>query len=100
MAGGEGGGYGTGEGGRGYGNEGMTPRRRRTTTTRRRRARGGGGGTGGAQGWCGAVRRGGGGDGSTSRPASSCRVRTSHLVRPPVAPHEENMVVIVSFGDG
>jgi hypothetical protein len=40
------------------------------------------------------------GDGSTSGPASSRRVRTSHLVRPPVAPHEENMVVIVPSGDG
>jgi hypothetical protein len=66
-------------------------------------ARGGGGGarggTGGARGQCGAVRRGCGGDGSASGPASSCRVRTSHLIRPHVAPHEENRVVIIPSDD-
>jgi hypothetical protein len=46
------------------------------------------------------MRRGGGGDGSTSGPASSRRVRTSHLVRPPVAHREENRVVIVPSCDG
>jgi hypothetical protein len=39
------------------------------------------------------------GDGSASRSASSCRYRTSHLGRPPVAPHEDNRVVIVPSGD-
>jgi hypothetical protein len=41
-----------------------------------------------------------GGDGSASGPASSHRVRTIHLVRPPKASHKENMVVIVPSGDG
>jgi hypothetical protein len=41
-----------------------------------------------------------GGDGSASGPASSHRVRTSHLVRSPVAHHEENRVVIVPFDGG
>jgi hypothetical protein len=40
------------------------------------------------------------GDGSASGPTSSRQVRTSHLVRPPVAPREENRVVIVPSGDG
>jgi hypothetical protein len=40
------------------------------------------------------------GDRSASEPPSSHRVRTSHLVHPPVAPHEENMVVIIPSGDG
>jgi hypothetical protein len=35
------------------------------------------------------------GDRSASGSASSHRCRTSHLVRPPVAPHEDNRVVIV-----
>jgi anti-sigma factor RsiW len=48
----------------------------------------------------GCMMRGWGGDGSTSGSASSRRVRTSHLVRPPVAPREENMVVIINSGDG
>jgi hypothetical protein len=43
--------------------------------------------------------RGGAGDGSTSGSASSRRYRTSHLVRPPVAPHEDNRVVIVPSDD-
>jgi hypothetical protein len=42
----------------------------------------------------------GGSDGSTSGPASSCHVRTSHLVRPLVAPREENRVVIIPSSDG
>jgi hypothetical protein len=54
----------------------------------------------GHKGRCRAVQRGGGGDGSASGPASSCRVRTSHLIHPPVAPREENGVVIVPSGDG
>jgi hypothetical protein len=40
------------------------------------------------------------GDGSASGSSSSCRVRTSHLVRPPVVSHEENRVVIVPSDDG
>jgi hypothetical protein len=40
-----------------------------------------------------------GGDGSTSGSASSRQYRTSHLVCPPVAPHEDNRVVIVPSGD-
>jgi hypothetical protein len=40
-----------------------------------------------------------GGDGSASEPTSSRRYRTSHLIRPPVAPHEDNRVVIVPFDD-
>jgi hypothetical protein len=40
------------------------------------------------------------GDGSASGSSSSCRVRTSHLVRPPVVSREENRVVIVPSGDG
>jgi hypothetical protein len=43
--------------------------------------------------------RGGGGDGSASGSASSHRYRTSHLVHPPVAPHEDNRVVIIPSGD-
>jgi hypothetical protein len=39
------------------------------------------------------------GHGSASGPASSHRVRTSHLIRPSVVPHEENRVVIVQSGD-
>jgi hypothetical protein len=31
--------------------------------------------------------------------ASSCRYKTSHLVRPPVAPHEDNRVVNVPYDD-
>jgi hypothetical protein len=40
------------------------------------------------------------GDGSASGSSSSCRVRTSHLVRPPVVSREENRVVIVPSDDG
>jgi hypothetical protein len=40
-----------------------------------------------------------GGDGSALGSASSRRYRTSHLVHPPVAPHEDNRVVIVPSGD-
>jgi hypothetical protein len=40
-----------------------------------------------------------GGDGSASRFASSRRYRTSHLVRPPVAPHKDNRVAIIPSGD-
>jgi hypothetical protein len=43
---------------------------------------------------------GGGSDGSASGPASSHRVRTSHLVHPPVVPREGNRVVIVPSDDG
>jgi hypothetical protein len=39
------------------------------------------------------------GDRSTSGSASSRRYRTRHLVRPPIAPHEDNRVVIVPSGD-
>jgi putative ribosome biogenesis GTPase RsgA len=39
------------------------------------------------------------GDGSALGSVSSCRYRTSHLIRPPVAPHEDNMVVIVPSSD-
>jgi hypothetical protein len=39
------------------------------------------------------------GDGSASGSASSGRYRTSHLVRPPVALHEDNRVLIVPSGD-
>jgi hypothetical protein len=42
----------------------------------------------------------GGTDGSASGPASSCHVRTSHLLRPPIAPREENRVFIIPSGDG
>jgi hypothetical protein len=41
----------------------------------------------------------GGGDGSASVSTSSHQYRTNHLVRPPVAPHEDNRVVIVPSGD-
>jgi hypothetical protein len=41
----------------------------------------------------------GGGDGSASGSASSHRYRTSHLVRPPIAPHEDNRVIIIPSGD-
>jgi hypothetical protein len=40
-----------------------------------------------------------GGDRYASGSASSRGYRTSHLVRPPVAPHEDNGVVIVPSGD-
>jgi flagellar biosynthesis/type III secretory pathway protein FliH len=40
------------------------------------------------------------GDRSALGPASSCRARTSHLVSPPVAPLEENRVVIILSSDG
>jgi hypothetical protein len=43
--------------------------------------------------------RGGGGDRSALGSASSHRYMTSHLVRPPVVPHEDNSVVIVPSGD-
>jgi hypothetical protein len=39
------------------------------------------------------------GDISTLGSASSRRYRTSHLIRPPVAPHDDNRVVIVPSGD-
>jgi hypothetical protein len=39
-------------------------------------------------------------DRSGSGPVSSRRVRTSHLVHPPIAPREENRVVIVPSSDG
>jgi hypothetical protein len=39
-------------------------------------------------------------DGSASGPACSHRVMTSHLVCPPVAPHEENRVAIIPSSDG
>jgi hypothetical protein len=39
------------------------------------------------------------GDGSTLGSASSRRYGTSHLIRPLVAPHEDNMVVIIPSGD-
>jgi hypothetical protein len=43
--------------------------------------------------------RSGRGDGSALGSASSCQYRTSHLVRPPVVPHEDNRVVIVPSCD-
>jgi hypothetical protein len=42
----------------------------------------------------------GGGDRSASGSTSSHRLRSSHLVHPPVAPHDDNRVVIVPCGDG
>jgi hypothetical protein len=39
------------------------------------------------------------GDGSTSGSASSHRFRSSKLVRPPIAPHDDNRVVIIPCGD-
>jgi hypothetical protein len=65
--------------------------------------RGGGGvrgGGGGARRGCRAGRRGGGGDRLILGSASTHRFRSSHLVRPPIAPHDENRVVIVPCGDG
>jgi hypothetical protein len=41
----------------------------------------------------------GGGDRSASGSTSSRRYRTSHLIHPPVAPHEDNRAVIVPSGD-
>jgi hypothetical protein len=40
-----------------------------------------------------------GGDGSASGSTSSCRFRSSHLIHPPVAPCDDNRVLIVSSGD-
>jgi hypothetical protein len=40
-----------------------------------------------------------GGNGSALGSASSHRLRSSHLVHLPVAPHDDNMVVIVPCGD-
>jgi hypothetical protein len=40
-----------------------------------------------------------GGDRSASGSISSRRYRTSYLIHPPVAPHEDNMAVIVPSGD-
>jgi hypothetical protein len=40
------------------------------------------------------------GDGSALGSASSHRLRSSHLILPPVAPHDDNRVVIVPYGDG
>jgi hypothetical protein len=42
----------------------------------------------------------GGGDRSASGSASTHRFRSSHLIRPPVVPHDDNRVVIVPCGDG
>jgi hypothetical protein len=39
------------------------------------------------------------GDRSVSGSSSSRRYRTSHIVRSLVAPHKDNMVVIVHSGD-
>jgi hypothetical protein len=39
------------------------------------------------------------GDGSALGSASSRRYRTSHLIRPPIAPHEDSRIVIVPCGD-
>jgi hypothetical protein len=41
-----------------------------------------------------------GSDGSALWSASSCRVRTSHLIHPPIAPHEENRIIIIPSCDG
>jgi hypothetical protein len=40
------------------------------------------------------------GDGSALGSTSSHQLRSSHLVRPPVAPRDDDRVVIVSWGDG
>jgi hypothetical protein len=48
---------------------------------------------------CGWTTR-GWGDGFASGSTSTRRFRSSHLVRPPVVPHGDNMVVIVPCGDG
>jgi hypothetical protein len=40
------------------------------------------------------------GDGFASESASSHRFRSSHLVRPPVVPRDDNRVVIGPCGDG
>jgi hypothetical protein len=42
----------------------------------------------------------GGGDGSALGSASSHQLMSSHLVRPPVVPRDDNRVVIVPCGDG
>jgi hypothetical protein len=42
----------------------------------------------------------GGGDGSTSGSTYSHRLRSSHLIRPSIAPHDDNMVIIVPCGNG
>jgi hypothetical protein len=39
------------------------------------------------------------GDGFALGSASSHRYRTSHLVRPPITPHEDSRIVIVPCGD-
>jgi hypothetical protein len=66
-------------------------RRGRRSTRRRRR--------GTAKGRLGTMRMRWWGDGSASGSASSRQYKTSHLVRPPVVPHEDNRVVIIPSGD-
>jgi hypothetical protein len=66
-----------------------TPKRRRRGTRRGRR---------GMKRVRGCTTR-GGGDGPASGSASSHRLRSSHLVHPPVAPRDDNRVVIVPCGD-
>jgi hypothetical protein len=41
----------------------------------------------------------GGGDGAASGSASSHRFESSHLIHPPIAPHDNNRVIIVPCGD-
>jgi hypothetical protein len=99
---------GMGGGGGGCGARGGLGRCGARGDLRRRRIglRGWGGGGGargggrGARGRCGAGQRGGGGDGSASGSTSSHRFRSSHLVRPPVVPCDDNRVVIIPCGDG
>jgi hypothetical protein len=40
------------------------------------------------------------GDGFASESVSTRRFRSSHLIRPSIAPHGDNMVVIIPCGDG
>jgi hypothetical protein len=40
------------------------------------------------------------GDESASRSTSTHQFRSSHLVRPPIAPHGDNRLVIIPCGDG
>jgi hypothetical protein len=46
------------------------------------------------------LRQEGGGDGSALGSASSHRFRSSHLIHPPVAPRDDNRVVIIPSRDG
>jgi hypothetical protein len=74
----------------------MTPRRRSPSRRRRRNTRRGGHYEGEVRHYEDEVVE---GDRSASGSASSCQYRTSHLICPPVAPHEDNRVVIVPSSD-